>query len=463
MTTRRNFLKSSAVATAATITIVPRHVLGGPGHVAPSDNVNVALIGAGGRGFQNAKELMKLKGVTITDVVDPAERWDLEGFYYKGVAGRLPVAEAIDTHYSSEKQRHKCRHHQDYRKFFDDAKDVDAVLCATPDHTHALICLRAMREGKHVYCEKPLTHNIAEARLVAKVAKETGVATQMGNGGHSSDDVRKMVEWVKAGVIGDVTEFHAWVPATRWNPKLGGRPTEGMPVPKGLDWDLWLGPRKKVDFHSAYAPVAWRDFWAYGLGAMGDFGCHDLDAVVWALDLPTPTSVEMHPAGYMDDDIIPFGELGYYEFPARGDKPPVKVTWYSGGPKPEKPEAMGDAQLPDRGVMFVGDKGHLLDRAYSGPPELLEPKLKENFKEPPTTLAATNGHHQDWIDAARGGPAASSNFEVGAHLTEITLLGVLALRLGMKIEWDHDSMNVTNSDKAERIIRGEYRPGWDLR
>ena len=461
---RRKFLKTTA-ATAAAATIVPRHVLGGPGFTAPSDQVNVAVIGAGGRGFQNAQELMKLKGVTITDVVDPAEHWDLKDFYYKGVAGRLPVTEAIDKHYSTEKRQHKCRHHLDYRKFFDsdDAKDVDAILCSTPDHLHALISLRAMRDGKHVYCEKPLTHNIAEARLVAKVAKETGVATQLGNGAHSGKDVRQMVEWVKAGVIGEVREYHAWVPATRWTLGINGRPEKAMPIPKGLDWDLWLGPREKVDFHSAYAPVAWRDFWDYGLGAMGDFGCHDLDAAVWALDLPTPTSVEMHPAGFMDDTIIPHGELGYFEFPARGDKPPVKITWYSGGPKPPKPESMKDAELPDRGVMFVGEKGHIMDRAYSASPLLLEPELRENFKEPTATLATTNGHYQDWIDAARGGAPASSNFEYGAHLTEITLLGVVALRVGKKIEWDQESMSVTNSNEADRIIKGTYRPGWELK
>ena len=459
-TSRRKFLKSSAAATACTI--VPRHVLGGPGFTAPSDNVNVAVIGAGGRGFQNAKELMALKGVTITDVVDPAEHWDLKDFYYKGVAGRLPVANAINTHYSTKNSRFVCRQHTDYRKFFDDCKDVDAILCATPDHLHALICLRAMREGKHVYCEKPLTHNVAEARLVAKVAKETGVATQLGNNGHSSKDLRQMVEWVKAGVIGEVREYHAWVPASRWNATIDGKPKAAMPMPKGLDWDLWLGPREPVGFHSAYAPVAWRDFWDFGLGAMGDFGCHDLDAAVWALDLPTPSTVEMHPAGFMDDDIIPFGELGYFEFPARGEKPPVKITWYSGGPKPPKPEVMKDAELPERGVMFVGEKGHIMDRAYSAGPELLEPELKENFQEPATTLAATNGHHQDWIDAIRGGPAASSNFAVGAHLTEITLLGVVALRLGKKIHWDHESMSVTNSDEADRLIKGSYRSGWEM-
>jgi len=457
---RRKFLQAGAAA--ATFTIVPRHVLGGTGFTAPSDKVNVALIGAGGRGFKNAKELMKVDGVTISDIVDPAEHWNLENFYYKGVAGRLPVADAVNKHYSNDKHEHKCRLHQDYRTFFDDAKEVDAILCATPDHAHALVSLRAMREGKHVYCEKPLTHNVAESRLVAKVAKETGVATQLGNQGHSSEEVRQIVEIIQAGMIGKVREVHAWVPASRWNPKLGGRPTEAMPVPKGLDWDLWQGPRKAVDFHSAYAPVAWRDFWDYGLGAMGDFGCHDLDAAVWALDLATPTSVEMHPAGYMDQDIIPFGELGYFDFAARGDQPPVKITWYSGGPKPAKPEVLKDRELPGRGVLFVGDKGHLLNAAYSGGPELLEPELKENFEEPAQTIVRSNGHHQDWIDAARGGRAASSNFEVGAHLTEITLLGVIALRLGEKIQWDHDTMKVTNSEKADPIIHGEYRDGWKL-
>ncbi|QEG20803.1 Gfo/Idh/MocA family protein [Mariniblastus fucicola] len=457
---RRKFIKAGAVS-AATFTIVPRHVLGGAGFTAPSDRVNVALIGAGGRGFKNAKELMKVDGVTITDIVDPAEHWNLEDFYYKGVAGRLPVADAVDKHYSSEKQVHKCRLHSDYRKFFDGGNDVDAVLCATPDHAHALVSLRAMREGKHVYCEKPLTHNIAEARLVAKVAKETGVATQLGNQLHSSEQLRTIVEMIRAGAIGNVTEVHAWVPATRWNPELGGRPTEAMPIPKGLDWDLWQGPRKAASFHSAIAPVGWRDFWTYGLGAMGDFGCHDLDAAVWALELGKPTSVEMHPAGYMDNDIVPFGELGYFDFAARGDKPPVKITWYSGGPKPKKPEAMKDDEFPGRGVMFVGEKGTLVNAAYGSGPELLEPELK-NFQLPAATLPKTNGHHQDWIDAARGGPAASSNFEVGAHLTEITLLGVVALRLGKKIQWDDDNMKVTNSEKAEPIINGEYRAGWKL-
>jgi predicted dehydrogenase len=462
-TSRRKFLKTSAAAATA-FTIVPRHVLGGTGFTAPSDKVNVALIGAGGRGFQNANDLMKVDGVTITDIVDPAEHWDLESFYYKGVAGRLPVADAVNKHYSTDKHEHKCRHHQDYRKFFDsdEAKDVDAILCATPDHSHALITLRAMREDKHVYCEKPLTHNIAESRLVAKVAKETGVATQLGNGGHSSEELRRTVELIQAGTIGNVTEVHAWVPATRWNPSIGGRPKEGMPVPKGFDWDLWLGPRKPVDFHSVYAPVAWRDFWDYGLGAMGDFGCHDLDAATWALDLKKPTHVEMHPAGFMSDEIIPFGELGYFEFAARGEKPPVKITWYSGGPKPEKPDALTGRELPGRGVMFVGDKGQLLIPAYENGPVFVEPELQEKFKDAPKTLARSNGHHQDWIDAARGGPEASSNFAYGAHLTEITLLGVLALRLGKKIEWDDEAMKVSNSDKAEKIINGEYRSGWEL-
>lgn len=459
--TRRSFLQS--VGAVAACHIVPRHVLGGPGHTPPSEMVTAALVGAGGRGFQNAKELMKLPDVRITTVVDPAEEWDLSRFYYRGRAGRGPVSAAIEKHYSTDKQAVKCEQFRDFRRMLAAESPPDAVLCATPDHLHATISLAAMRAGRHVYCEKPLTHNVAEARLVAQVAKETGVATQMGNQGHSREGIRRTVEWIRGGVIGKVSEVHAWVPATRWNPELTDRPQGTTPVPPGLDWDLWLGPRKAVPFHSAYAPVSWRDFWDYGLGAMGDFGCHDLDSAVWALELTTPTSVEMHPAGRMTDHMIPFGELGYFDFPARGGQPPVRVTWYSGGVRPARPAAMPKGQsLPSRGVLFVGEKGAMVCGGAGGDPKLVDGTTDPEFHlhEPP--LRRSNGHHRDWIDAAKGGPAASSNFEVGAHLTEITLLGVVALRLRQRIEYDAAAMAITNVKNSEHLIRGEYRKGWEL-
>lgn len=458
--TRRDLLKASA-ATAA-FHIVPRHVLGGPGYTPPSEMVTVGLVGAGGRGFRNVKELLKLDNVRIDAVCDPAEHWDLKDFYYKGVAGRLPVTSAIEKHYSNAKHQHKCNQFEDFRKLLDSPSAPDAILCATPDHMHATISLAAMRAGKHVYCEKPLTHNVAEARLVSKVAKESGVATQMGNQGHSSDGIRETVEWIQSGVIGLVREVHAWVPATRWNPTLSGRPEKSMRTPKGLNWDLWLGPREPVPFHSAYAPVSWRDFWDYGLGAMGDFGCHDLDSAVWALGLPAPSKVEMFPAGKMNDEIIPFGEIGYFHFDGGEGRPAVDVTWYSGGPRPPKPDSMpADKQLPSRGVLFVGEKGEILCGGSGGKPQIVDPKLAADSTPPKPTIRRSNGHHRDWIDAIKSGPKASSNFEIGAHLTEITLLGVAALRLRKEIQYDAATMKITNTD-GDRIINGDYRKGWEL-
>ncbi|MFK8110618.1 MAG: Gfo/Idh/MocA family protein [Rubripirellula sp.] len=464
---RREFLKAATAVTVATI--VPRHVLGGPNHVAPSDRVNVALVGAGGRGLQNAKELLKLDDVRVTVVADPAAHWDLKDYYYRGVAGREPTCDVIEKHSRKSDPKFKVRQVTDYRKLLaDDAADIDAVLCATPDHLHAHVSLAAMRAGKHVYCEKPLTHNIAEARLVSSVARETGVATQLGNQGHSTDTMRLTVELVKAGAIGTVREVHAWVPATRWNPTLKSPPTDAQPIPAGLNWDLWCGPREPVGFHAAYAPVSWRDFWQFGCGAMGDFGCHDLDAAVWALDLEMPERVEMRAAGSTDPGMSPFGEVGYFDFAARGEQPPVRITWYSGGLRPPTPDQLNEGnsgkpqRLPARGTMFIGDKGVMVCGGAGGRPDLYPQGLRDSVPTPDETIARSNGHHRDWIDAIKGGPAASSEFQYGAKLTEITLLGLLALQTGKIIHWDAETMKATGAGEADKIIHGTYRDGWKL-
>lgn len=468
-TTRRRFLKSAAGTAAAlgSFHIVPRHVLGGPNQTPPSEIVNVALVGAGGRGRQNARDLMKLNDVRITAVADPAEHWDLSRFYYKGVAGRKPAVAEYKKHYSGKtgkkSENYSCTEYVDFREMLDKQNDLDAVLCATPDHMHATVSVASMRSGKHCYCEKPLTHNVAEARLVSKVAKETGLATQMGNQGHSNTGIRETVELIRAGAIGNVKEVHAWVPATRWNPGMTGRPKESMTTPNGLNWDLWLGPRKPVPFHSAYAPVSWRDFWDYGCGAMGDFGCHDLDSAVWALGLHSPSAVEMLPAGQSNNEIIPYGEIGYFDFKADDKQPDVRVTWYSGGIRPAKPPQLpADKSLPRRGVLFVGDKGVMVCGGAGGSATVFPESLAGKIDKPKPSIRRSNGHHRDWIDAIKGGPAASSNFEYGAVLTEITLLGVAALRLGKRIEWDSKNMAVTNMDGWEPMIRGDYRDGWKL-
>lgn len=454
---RRNFLKSSL--TAATVTIVAPHVLGGPRHIAPSDRVNVALVGAGGRGLQNARDLMKLDDVRITTVADPAESWDLAKFYYKGIAGRLPAIAEIEKHYQQKDANFKCLGFEDFREMLDKAKDVDAVLCATPDHAHATVSIAAMRQSKHVYCEKPLTHNIAEARLVAKIAKESGVATQMGNQGHSNEGMRVTLEHLQQNSLGEIREVHAWVPAVRWNPELADLPTATHPVPKGLNWDLWCGPRKPPEFNHAFAPVAWRDFWMFGCGALGDFGCHDLDSAVWGLDLPMPSEIEFYPAGRVDRHTAPYGEVGHYRF-ARSGKADLKVHWYSGGLRPAKPDQMPDDKtLPSRGVLFIGAKGVMVCGGAGGMPMLYPEEIN---KTPNKTVARSNGHHRDWIDAIKGGPPASSNFEYGAKLTEITLLGLLSLRSGATVHWDAERLAAPGVPDAELIIHGDYREGWKL-
>ena len=462
MSTRRTFLKASSIATTGFM-IVPRHVLGGKGYVAPSDKVNIALIGAGGRGKQNVRDLLRLEDVSVTAIADPAEYWDLNHFYYRTLAGSGPVKEMIESHYQEKGLDHSVALYEDFREMLEKESALDAVLCATPDHTHAYISLMSMWAGKHVYCEKPLTHNIWEARKVKEVAQETGLATQMGNQQHSSDRIRSTVEVLKSGVLGNIQEVHAWVSATRWIAGLKELPTTGQSIPEGLNWDLWLGPRADREFHEYYAPVTWRDFWEFGCGAMGDFGCHDLDAAVWGLDLPAPESVVIHPAGFSNKDITPYGEIGYYQFPATEHNPPIPLTWYAGGLKPNVPEFLPEhISLPSRGALYIGEKGILLYGGSEGVwlfPDTLD--IKSVLETP--TLSPSNGHHRDWVDAIKGGPAASSNFEYGAHLTEITLLGVLSLRLGgKKIHWNAEEMKVEGIPEAEMLVRESVRAGWEM-
>ncbi len=462
-TSRRNFVKAMGLS-AVGFTIVPRHTLGGVGYVPPSDKVNIGVVGVGGRGKENVSDLLKIKDAQITCIADPAQYWDLAGFYYKTTAGRGPVKKMVEDHYSTRKTNSKVTEYSDFREMLDKESALDAVLCATPDHTHAYVTLQAMRAGKHVYCEKPLTHNLWEARMVRKVAKETGMATQMGNQLHSTPNIRNAVEYLRAGVVGKVKEVHSWVPATRWIKELEGMPGGTAATPKGLDWDLWLGPRSKRSFNEAYAPVTWRDFWEFGCGALGDFGCHDMDAATWGLDLPSPESVEVHPAGFSDENITPYGEIGYYQFPAHKGNPPVYLNWYSGGLRPPLPEMVPeDFTFARRGAMYVGEKGVMITGGNSPVPQVFPKQLDESFKMPEATISATNGHHQDWVDAIKGGAAASSNFEYATRLTEITLLGVLSLRLGgQKIYWDSDNLEAKGLPEANRFIREAVREGWEM-
>ena len=459
---RRRFIKLTGMTTAA-FTIVPRYVLGGKGHVAPSDRVNVGVVGVGGRGKQNIQDLFKLDDVQVSAIADPAEYWNLQRFYYRSEAGRGPVKEMVESHYQKQIPTYRLAEYTDFRKMLDERSEIDAVLCATPDHTHAYVSIKSMEAGKHVYCEKPLTHNIWEARRVSALARQTGLATQMGNQLHSVEGIRQTVEYLRAGVIGNVKEVHAWVPASRWTAGLQGLPEASTTVPDGFDWDIWLGPRAMRPFNEVYTPVTWRDFWDFGCGAMGDFGCHDLDAAVWGLDLPSPASVELFPAGYNDEDIAPHGEIGYYRFPSK-DQEELKVTWYSGGLRPERPPLIPkDLNLSSRGALYVGDKGVMLYEGRGRAPKVFPEGLLESVDLSNPTLPETNGHHADWIEAIKGGSSPSSNFEYAAHLTEITLLGVLSLRLeGKKITWDAVNMRAEGMPEADKFIKEEVRPGWEM-
>ncbi len=457
---RREALKLGAAAAA--VHIVPRHVLGGPSHVPPSQKINVALIGAGGRGRQVVQGMMDEEDVRVVAVADPAESFSLENFYYRGVGGREPMRKTIEERYRNE-EGFSCAGYVDFRDMLEEQPDIDAVVCATPDHLHAYVTSVCLAAGKHVYCEKPLTHNIWEARAIAQLAKASGLATQMGNQGHSTDGIRETCELIWSGAIGEVHDVKVWVSGHRWNPALSGLPATGAKVPPGLDWDLWLGPREPYDFEPAYFPVAWRDFWAFGNSNIGDFACHDIDAACWALDLREPTTIDFAPAGVCNAQIGPHGCIGYYRFPANDQRGPVDLTWYDGGLRPPRP-ADWPAGKPflGRGVLFTGEEGQILCGGAGGAPQLLPEDRFKNFVKPEPSLTRVKNHNRNWLDAIQGGEKPASNFEYGAKLTEIALLGALSLRTGQPITWDAKRMQAPGVKEAESIIKEGYRPGWKL-
>ena len=460
--TRRRFLAAGATATAA-FSLVPRHVLGGPGFVAPSAKVNIAIVGAGGQGRTNVRNLFNEPDAQIIAVADPTERFSLDGFYYKGEAGRKPVTAEIVKNYSATTPNYRVAEYEDFRVMLEKEKSIDAILCATPDHLHAYVCSTVMRQGKHVYCEKPLVHNVWEARKLRELTKTTGVATQMGNQGHSGDGIRQTVEWVRAGAIGPVREVHSWSSAGRWHPDAG--PAVPGPVPAGMNWDLWLGPRAQRPYSAKYSPVTWRDYWAFGGGPFADMACHNLDPAFWALDLAAPLTIEASCAAGLDAERVSPAAIYRYTFGPRGDQPPVAVTWYDGGLMPATPPEMEEGEELGRGgngLLLIGDKGKLTCPGWAGAPRLIPLSRMESFQRPPKTLPRSKGHHRDWLDACKGGPPASANFDYGAQLTEMILLGSVALRVGKKLQWDAANMKATNAPEADKFLKEEYRSGWEV-
>jgi predicted dehydrogenase len=462
---RRHFMTTAASAVAAT-TILPRHVLGGPRFVAPSDKVNVAVIGVGGQGRSNLRSLFQENDCQVIAIADPCEEWDLSPFYYGGKAGRGPIRAEIEETYRKKTPNYRCAVHEDFRVMLEKEKAIDAVLIATPDHLHAYVSIVAMKAGKHVYCEKPLTHDVWEARAVARVARETGVATQMGNQGRSSEGHRQTAEWIWDGAIGAVREVHAWSGAGYfW--KGSGRP-EGTPaVLPGLNWDLWLGPREPRPYNPAYAPFTWRGWWAFGGGGLADMAVHNLDPAFDALELDCPQTVEATAPG-VDGEVCSTGLLVTYRFGPRGKMGPVTVYWYDGGLRPPTPPGI-DPDDPkqrlgegDNGILFIGEKGMITCAGWSGMPRLLPLELHREYRRPGKTLPRVEGHHADWLQACKGGRAACSSFEYGARLTEFILLGNVALRARKLLKWDGPGMKAANAPEADRYLRGACRAGWEL-
>jgi predicted dehydrogenase len=443
--TRRRFLAASA-ATALSFTFVPRHVLG-QGQAPPSEKLNIAAIGAGGRG---ADDIDGVKSQNIVALCDVDER------RVAAMGKRFP----------------KANQYRDFRAMLDKEKGIDAVVVATPDHTHAVASMAAIKRGKHVYCEKPLTRTMHEARALRKAAAEAKVATQMGNQGMAFEGNRLINEWIWGGVIGTVREVHVWSDRPTHLGKLPlywaqgiERPKDTPPVPAQLDWDLWLGPAPWRPYHPAYVPFAWRGWWDFGSGGLGDMGIHNLAPVFAALKLGPPVSVYASSTPVFKE-TVPLAAMVHYQFAARGDMPPVKLHWYDGGILPERPEELEDDRPldPEDGIIFVGEKGKILVRGWGGEHPRLIPEAKHReFKPPAKTLPRSIGHYEEWIQACKQGTPTQSNFGFAGPLTEAVLLGSLAVRMGgERLDWDPAQFKITNVAEANDLLHYKYREGWSL-
>ena len=435
----------SAAAVAA-FTIVPAHVLGGPGKKAPSEKLNVAGIGVGGRG---AADINACEGENVVALCDVDSR------QAGGTFKKFPNAKV----------------YKDFREMLDkEGKRIDAVTIGTPDHIHAPAAIRAMKMGKHVYCEKPMAHTIREAREMARVARKMGVVTQMGNQGHAGEGLRLYYEFIKDGAIGAVKEVHVWtdragVPGGRaWWPQGVDRPKDTPPVPETLDWNLWLGPAPVRPYHPDYVPFKWRGWFDYGCGALGDMAVHNADPAFFALELGAPIAAEAE-SSPVNNETFPEWSIITYYFPAKGGRPAVTMKWYDGGKLPPRPEELEEGRnLGDNGILFVGDKGKLLGPSHAGAPRLIPESRMKEYGRPPKMLERSIGHHEEWIQACKDGKPqnAKSGFWYAGPFTEALLVGNLAVRTAKRIEWNSKKMKVTNVPDANQYVSKMYRAGWEI-
>lgn len=502
---RRDFLAQTATA-AIGFSIVPRRVLGGAGYVPPSDKVNIAFIGVGSQGTRVMLKFLREPDVQGVAVCDPNQggagypQWDTHEFcnsvrkllgvnsgwdwlspddpiqlthslqVTSGVAGREPCQKIVEAYYGTQQrsgQYRGCAAYSDFRELLEKEKSLDAVIVCTTDNLHAAASAAAMKKRKHVFCQKPLTHTIYEARRIAEIARETGVATQIAVANQASEDTRLLCEWIWSGAIGPVREVMNWSSRPFWAQGLE-RPKDTQPIPAGLDWDLWLGPAPERPFNHAYAPFVWRGWVDFGCGALGDMGSYSFDTIFRVLKLEAPVSVEASSTDRYDE-TYPAASIIRYQFPARGDMPPVKFTWYDGGLRPPRPEELednrpfkGEGEEDDEGLLFVGDTGKILCGFNGAHPKLIPQTKMDSYKQPPKTLPRSPGNEREWLDACKGSKVKpGGNFEFEGLVTETLLLGNVAARSGQKLTWDHSNMRV-DADSAQKQIQPERRKGWEL-
>ncbi|MGY8653740.1 MAG: Gfo/Idh/MocA family protein [Verrucomicrobiia bacterium] len=442
---RRKFLKNTGAATAA-FTILQA---GSARTYAANEKLNIASIGAGGRASSDINALAGENIVALCDV-----DWNRAAGSFK----KFP----------------KAKQFKDYRKMLERmAPEIDAVIVGTPDHHHFHASMAAIRLGKHVYCEKPLTHSIWEARTLTEAARKAGVATQMGNQAQAGEQTRVVQEFVMDGAVGQVREAHIWTDrpskglfAEYW-PQGVDRPKDTPAVPATLDWNLWLGPAPERTYHPAYLPTKWRGWWDFGTGALGDIACHFFDPVFRALKLGAPISVEASTTR-VNKETYPVGSMITYHFPKRGDMAPVKLVWYDGGLRPARPDVVGDGDvMGTNGLLLMGDNGALLSDWNKW--RLFSDKRATEYGAPPKKLSRSPGHHKEFALACKGGDPAGSNFDWAGPMTETVLLGNVVLRPQLredltktKLLWDAKNLKFSNHEGANEFLRREYRKGWQV-
>ena len=472
---RRDFI-GIAGATAA-FTVVPRHVLGGPGFMSPSDKINIAGIGVGGMGQRNMMSIQTPEShlEEMKQGQDNPNSWNSQNQRRrrrfrepKNLANIYALCD-VDSEYAGEtfKLYPKAKVYKDYREMLDKEKEIDAVVIATPDHTHAVIAMHAMKMGKHVFCQKPLTRTIHEARMLAKTAKEMNVVTQMGNQGHASEGARLIKEWIQDGAIGTVRDVHVWTNRPIWPQGNLERP-KPVDVPATLDWDLWLGPAPLKGYHPDLCHFNWRGWRDYGTGALGDMGAHLLDHPFWALDLNQPISVQSSSTKFSDASY-PEASMITYEFPKnKTGQPPIKLTWYDGGLTPARPDVLEEGRRMGSGgsgVLYYGDKGVLMHGDYGRGPRLIPETAMEAYVKPEKTLPRSPGIHEEWIDAIKNGGKSTTDFSYSGLLTETMLLGnvaILTQDYNTKLLWNTENMRITNLKESNALLHYDYREGWTL-